>query len=50
LRSGRTVDVGADLGDDRGAKGHVGHEMAVHDVDLGCVSGIASHKRFRDRT
>lgn len=28
------VDVRADLGDDRGAKGDVGHKVAVHDVDV----------------
>jgi hypothetical protein len=37
-----TLNVGADLGDNGGTKGHVGHEVAVHDVDLGRVSGIVS--------
>jgi len=30
----RAVDMTADFGDDWGTEGHVGHEMAVHDVDL----------------
>ena len=50
VRSSRTVDMGADLGDDGSTKGHVGHEMAIHDVDLGCVSGIGSHSRREGRT
>lgn len=35
MGGGGALDVRADLGDDRGAKGHVGDEVAVHDVDLG---------------
>lgn len=34
MSDSRTLDVGADLGDDRGAKGHVWDEVAVHDVYL----------------
>ena len=32
------VDVGANLGDYGGSKGHIGHKVAVHDVDLAGVS------------
>jgi hypothetical protein len=42
IRAGGSVNVGTNLGDDRGAEGHVGHKVAVHDVDLGRVSGIVS--------
>jgi hypothetical protein len=35
-----TVDVRADLGDDWGSKGHVGDEVAIHDVYLGRVSRL----------
>lgn len=31
---GGPVDVRTDLGDDWGAEGDVGHEVAVHDVDV----------------
>ena len=41
MSSGGAVDVGADLGHDGGTEGHVGHKMAVHDVDLEAVSGMA---------
>lgn len=34
------VNVGANLGDDGSAEGHVWHEMAIHDVDLEAVSGM----------
>lgn len=40
VRACRTVDVRADLCDDGGAEGHVGHEMAVHDVDLPWASAV----------
>lgn len=43
IRAGGAVDVRTNFGDNRGAEGHVGHKMAVHDVDLGRVSGIASN-------
>lgn len=35
----------ADLGDDGGAKGDVGHEMAVHDVDVDPVAVVAHQVR-----
>lgn len=40
MRSGRTVDVGADLRDDWGAEGHVRNKMAVHDVYLERISVV----------
>ena len=44
--SSRTVDVGANLGDNGGAKGHVWHEMAVHDIHLETsVAMIAAERR-----
>ena len=42
LCSRRTVDVGADLGHDGRAEGHVRHKVAVHDVDLGAL--VMSHE------
>ena len=41
-----TVYMGADLGNNGSAKGHVWHKVTVHDVDLGCVSGIVSRGVF----
>lgn len=40
---GRPLDMRPDLGHDGGAKGHVGDEMAVHDVDMEPV-GAAVHR------
>jgi hypothetical protein len=37
-----SINVGTNLGNDGGTEGHVGHKVAVHDVDLGRVSGIVS--------
>lgn len=34
IGGGGAVDVRADLGDDGGAEGDVGHEVPVHDVDV----------------
>lgn len=31
---GWAVHMGPDLGDHRGAKGHVGDKVAVHDIDV----------------
>lgn len=41
-RSSWLWDVRANLGDDGVAKGHIGHEMAVHNVDMKPV-GAAVH-------
>ena len=42
-------DVGADLGYDGRAEGHVGHEVAVHDVDLmGCEVKQGREREERD--
>jgi len=35
-----TRDMRADLGDDGGAKGHVGHKVAIHDVDVQPVGAL----------
>jgi hypothetical protein len=43
MGGGWTLYVWADLGDNRGAESHIGHEMAVHDVDLGRVSDMAAN-------
>lgn len=37
----RAVDVWADFGDYGGAKSHVWHEVAVHDIDLQSSQSIA---------
>jgi hypothetical protein len=37
--------VGANLGHDGGAKGHIGDEVAVHDVDLGATSAARARRR-----
>lgn len=35
-----SFDMGTDSGDDGGAKGHVGHEMSIHDVDMEPVRSL----------
>ena len=42
IGASRAVNVWTDLGDDWGAKGHIWHKMAVHDVDLRRVRDIVS--------
>lgn len=34
-----TFNMCTELGDYRGAKGHIRDEMSVHDIDLGNISG-----------
>ena len=41
VSGGRSVDVAADLRYDWGAKGHIGHKVAVHDIDLGGTSAMS---------
>ena len=41
LRRRRPVDARPDLGDDGGAEGHVGYEVAVHDIDVDPVAAVA---------
>ena len=44
VRGCGALDMGPDLGHDGGTKGHVGHEVAVHDVDVEptfCIERLA---------
>jgi hypothetical protein len=42
LRACRPRDMGSNLGDHRGAKGHIRDEMAIHDIDMEPVSTIVN--------